>query len=60
MSENKLVQYTTRNNIEIQGIPSIVIDSLHQDKVIDIFSQLNITNSQSDIEDCHRNNATMH
>ena len=60
MSENKLVQYTTRNNIEIQGILSIVIDSLHQDKVIDIFSQLNITNSQSDIEDCHRNNATMH
>ena len=60
MSENKLVQYTTRNNIEIQGIPSIVIDSLHQDKVIDIFSQLNITNSQSDIEDCHRNNATIY
>ena len=60
MSENKLVQYTTRNNIEIQGIPSIVIDSLHQDKVIDISSQLNITNSQSDIEDCHRNNATIY
>ena len=60
MSENKLVQYTTRNNIEIQGILSIVIDSLHQDKVIDIFSQLNITNSQSDIEDCHRNNATIY
>ena len=60
MSENKLVQYTTRNNIEIQGILSIVIDSLHQDKVIDIFSQLNITNSQSDIEDCHKNNATIY
>ena len=60
MSENKLVQYTTRNNIEIQGILSIVIDSLHQDKVIDIFSQLNITNSQSDVEDCHRNNATIY
>ena len=60
MSENKLVQYTTRNNIEIQGILSIVIDSLHQDKVIDIFCQLNITNSQSDVEDCHRNNATIY
>ena len=60
MSENKLVRYTTRNNIEIQGILSTVIDNLHQDKVIDIFSQLNITNSQSDIEDCHRNNATIY
>ena len=54
IAENKLEQYTRRNNIEIQGIPSTVHDNLLEDKVIDIFSQLNITISKSDIEDCHR------
>ena len=54
IAENKLEQYTRRNNIEIQGIPSSVHDNLLEDKVIDIFSQLNITISKSDIEDCHR------
>ena len=43
-----------RNNKEIQGIPSIVNDNLLEDKVFDTFSQLNITISKSDIEDCHR------
>ena len=54
IAENKLEQYTRRNNIDIQGIPSTVHDNLLEDKVIDIFSQLNITISKSDIEDCHR------
>ena len=54
IAENKLEQYTSRNNIEIQGIPSSVHDNILEDKVIDIFSQLNITISKSDIEDCHR------
>ena len=36
------------------SIPSTVHDNLLEDKVIDIFSQLNITISKSDIEDCHR------
>ena len=54
IAENKLEQYTRRNNIEIQGIPSSVHDNLLEDKVIDIFSQLNITISKSDIEDRHR------
>ena len=54
IAENKLEQYTRRNNIEIQGIPSTVHDNLLEDKVIDIFSQLNITISKSDIEDGHR------
>ena len=54
IAENKLEQYTRRNNTEIQGIPSSVHDNLLEDKVIDIFSQLNITISKSDIEDCHR------
>ena len=54
IAENKLEQYVKRNNIEIQGILSSVHDNLLEDKVIDIFSQLNITISKSDIEDCHR------
>ena len=54
IAENKLEQYMRRNDIEIQGIPSTVHDNLFEDKVIDIFSQLNITISKSDIEDCHR------
>ena len=49
IAENKLEQYTRRNNIEIQGIPSSVHDNLLEDKVIDIFSQLNITISKFDI-----------
>ena len=43
-----------RNNVEIQGIPSIVHGNLLEDKVIAIFSKLNITASKSDIEGCHR------
>ena len=54
IAENKLEQYTRRNNIEIQGIPSTVHDNLLEDKVTDIFSQPNITMSKSDMEDCHR------
>ena len=53
IAENKLEQYTGRNNIEIQGIPSTVHGNLLEDKVIDIFSQLNIAISKSDIENCH-------
>ena len=47
IAENKLEQYTRRNNIEIQGIPSTVLDSLLEDKVFDVFSQLKITISKS-------------
>ena len=54
IAENKLEQYMSRNNTEIQGIPSTINDNLLNDKVIDIFSQLNITSSKSDIKDCHR------
>ena len=42
IAENKLEQYTRRNNKVIQGIPSTVHDNLLEDKVIDIFSQLSI------------------
>ena len=54
LAENKLEQYMRRNNVEIQGIPSIVHGNLLEDKVIAIFSKLNITASKSDIEGCHR------
>ena len=40
--------------MEIYGIHSPVYDSLLEDKVIDIFSQLNIIISKSDTEDFHR------
>ena len=53
IAENKLEQHTRRIKIEIQGISSTVNDNLLEDKVIDIFSQLNIIISKSDIEDCH-------
>ena len=54
IAENKGEQYMGRNNIEIQGIASTVHDNLLEDKVIDIFTQLNFTISKSDIEDYHR------
>ena len=54
IAENKLEQYTRRNNIGIQDIRSSVHDNLLEDKVINIFIQGNIATSKSDIEDCHR------
>ena len=54
IAENKREQYMGRNNIEIQGIASTVHDNLLEDKVIDIFTQLNFTISKSDIEDYPR------
>ena len=54
IAENKREQYMGRNNIEIQGIASTVHDNLLEDKVTDIFTQLNFTISKSDIEDYHR------
>ena len=51
---NKQDQYTRRNNLEIHGIPGKVKDDQLQEKVIYIFSQLNIGISKADIEDCHQ------
>ena len=53
-ASNKQDQYSRRNNLEIHGIPAEVKDDQLEEKVIDIFSQLNISLSKSDIEDCHR------
>ena len=51
-ASNKQEQYTRRNNLEIHGIPVEVKDDQLEQKVIDIFSQLNISISKSNIEDC--------
>ena len=48
-ASNKQDQYTRRNNLKIHGIPTEM-----KDDYSDIFSQLNISISKSDIEDCHR------
>ena len=53
-ASNKQDQYTRRNNLEILGIPVDVKDEQLEQKVIDIFSHLNINISKPDIEECHR------
>ena len=42
-SSNKLDQYTNRNDIGIHGIPVEVKDGQLEEKVTEIFSQLNIS-----------------
>ena len=42
-ASNKQDQYTRRNNLEIHGIPVDVKDEQLEQKVIDIFSHLNIS-----------------
>ena len=53
-ASNKQDQYTRRNNLEIHGITVKVMDDQLEEKVIDIFSKLNISISKSDNEDCHQ------
>ena len=54
ISRNKLDQYTTRNNIEIQGTPATVSGNHLEDKVLDISKTMNPTVENSDIEGCDR------
>ena len=54
ISRNKLDQYTRRNNIEIQGIPTRVSDDHPEHKALDISKSVNLTLANSDIEGCHR------
>ena len=53
-ASNKQDQCTMRNNLEIHGILVDAKDEQLEQKVIDIFSHLNISISKPDIEDCHR------
>ena len=51
---NHLDQYSRRNNLEIQGIPSNIIDDELEGKVIDKFSCLSTEVKGSDIKGCLR------
>ena len=54
ISQNNFEQYTRRNNIEIQGISSQIPDEKLEEKVIEVFSAMNIAITKNDVEDCHR------
>ena len=47
-------QHTRRNNLKMHGIPVDVKDEQLEQKVTDIFSNLNINIFKPGIEDCHR------
>ena len=51
---DKQDQYNTRNNLEIQRIPSTISDDLLEEKVIQIFEGIDLSITANDIEDCHR------
>ena len=53
-ASNRQDQYTRRNNLEVHGIPVNAKDEQLEQKVIDIFSHLNVNISKPDIEDCHQ------
>ena len=50
---DKQDQYNTRNNLEIQRIPSTISDDLLEEKVIQIFEGIDPSITANDIEDCH-------
>ena len=50
---NKQDQYNRRNNLDVQGIPDSVPDDQLEEKVIEIFNQINVKINTFDIEDCH-------
>ena len=43
ISRNNLEQYTRRNNIETQGIPSQIPDEKLEEAVIEVFGAINIS-----------------
>ena len=53
-ASNKQDQCTRKNNLEIHGTQIDVKDEQLEQKVIEIFSYLNISISKPDIEDCHQ------
>ena len=54
ISQINFDQYTRRNNIEIQGISSQIPGEKLEEKVIEVFSAMNIAITKNDVEDCHR------
>ena len=51
---NKQDQYSRHNNLDIQGILDSVSDDQLEEKVIEIFNQINVKIDKFDVEDCHR------
>ena len=51
---NKQDQYSRGNNLDIKGTPGSVSDYQLEEKVIEIFNQINVKINKFDIEDCHR------
>ena len=47
-------QYGRRNNVEIAGIPNDVDEGELEDKIIDIYNELDIKIKKRNIEACHR------
>ena len=50
---NKQDQYNRCNNLDIQGILDSVPDDQLEEKVIEIFNQINVKINTFDTEDCH-------
>ena len=47
-------QYSRRNNIELQGLPDSVPHSELEDKIIEVFSAIDVHVQSDQIEACHR------
>ena len=54
LSRKELDQYSSINNIEIQGIPATASDDHLEDKVLDLCKAMNLIAEKSDVEGCHR------
>ena len=54
ISRKELDQYSSINNIEIQGIPATASDDHLEDKVLDLCKAMNLSVEKSDVEGCHR------
>ena len=53
-SQAKVEQYSSRNNVEISGIPHEILNNNLEDKVINIFKDSGIEIGNLDIEGCHQ------
>ena len=51
-------QYNRRNCVEFSGIPDSINDNNLEDTIIDACKDINIDVNETDIEACHRRNAT--
>ena len=54
INQNKLEQYSRRNNIEVSVIPDSVEDNCLEEKIISVFTSIGISVKSNDIKACHR------